>query len=126
VAIGALQGKTVSVPLSVSMTAASDTGISNSDGITKNRSPQVSGVAMPSATVTLYANNQIVGSTIAASNGQWSVTSQELADGGYDLSVEIRSQQGAIIKQAVKRVTIAQALPIVPQPIHQIIQLRKV
>jgi hypothetical protein len=24
---------------------------------------------------------------IAASNGQWSVTSQELADGGYDLSV---------------------------------------
>jgi hypothetical protein len=66
VAFGALQGKTVSVPLSVSMTAASDTGISNSDGITKNRSPQVSGVAMPSATVTLYANNQIVGSTMVS------------------------------------------------------------
>jgi hypothetical protein len=111
VAIGALQGKTVSVPLSVSMTAASDTGISNSDGITKNRSPQVSGVAMPSATVTLYANNQIVGSTIVATNGQWSVTSQELADGNYDLSVEIRSQQGAILKQAVKRVTIDTAAP---------------
>jgi hypothetical protein len=97
VAIGALQGKTVSVPLSVSMTAASDTGISNSDGITKNRTPEASGVAMPSATVTLYANNQIVGSTIVASNGQWSVTSQELADGSYDLSVEIRSVGGCSV-----------------------------
>lgn len=41
---------------------------------------------MPSATVTLYANNQIVGSTVAASNGQWTIVSQELADGSYDLS----------------------------------------
>ncbi len=51
-AIGALQGKTVSVPLSVSLTAESDNGISNSDGITKNRTPEISGIAMPSATVT--------------------------------------------------------------------------
>jgi hypothetical protein len=73
--------------------------------------PEISGIAMLSAMVTLYANNQIVGSTIVATNGQWSVTSQELADGNYDLSVEIRSQQGAIIKQVVKRVTIDTAAP---------------
>ncbi len=42
---------------------------------------------MPSATVTLYANNQIVGSTIAATNSQWTVTSQELADGHYNGSM---------------------------------------
>ncbi len=31
----------------------------------KDRSPEVSGIAMPSATIALYAKNQIVGTAIA-------------------------------------------------------------
>jgi Bacterial Ig-like domain len=86
-AIGALQGRTVSVPLSVSVSSDSDTGISNSDGITKVRSPQVTGVAMPGATVILFANDAVVGSTIVGTTGNWEIVSQELSDGAYDLKV---------------------------------------
>ena len=97
--------------VTVSLSAASDTGSNNSDGITKDRSPEVSGIAMPSATVTLYANHQVVGSAIAGSNGQWTIVSQDLADGKYDLSVEIRSRQGAVLNKAVKSLTIDGTAP---------------
>jgi hypothetical protein len=79
--------------------ADNDTGVSNSDGITKNRSPKVTGVAMPGATVTLFANDAmtegrsetIVGSAIVGLNGRWEIVSQDLSDGAYDLKVEIKT-----------------------------------
>jgi hypothetical protein len=91
--------------------ADSDTGLSNSDGITKNRSPKVTGVAMPGATVTLLANDASVGTAIVGVSGKWEIVSQELSDGNYDLNVEIKTQSGQVIKRTVKSITIDSAAP---------------
>lgn len=99
------------VPLTFILSAESDTGISNSDGITKNRIPKVTGTATPGEIITLYANSTIVGTTTVANSGNWDITSQELSDGNYDLSVEIRTLSGQVIKRNVKSVVIDSIAP---------------
>ncbi len=99
------------VPLTFILSAESDTGISNSDGITKNKIPKVTGTATPGEIITLYANSTIVGTTTVANSGNWDIASQELSDGNYDLSVEIRTLSGQVIKRAIKSVVIDSAAP---------------
>ena len=73
--------------------------------------PKVAGMKMLGTIVTLYANSTIVGTTTVASNGNWDITSQELSDGAYDLSVEIRTQSGQVVKRSVKSVVIDTIAP---------------
>ena len=76
---------TVAPPSTPMLTASSDTGASNSDGITNNNKPTFTGTAQPGTTVTLYANSQKLGTTTAATKGgAWSFTpTSALADGAY-------------------------------------------
>ena len=78
-------------PFTGALSAASDTGASNQDGITKINTPTYLGTAQPGSIVTLTFTpaSKTGGSPVSATgqvgaNGQWSVTSpRPLADGYY-------------------------------------------
>ncbi len=74
---------------------SSDTGESDTDGITKDNTPTYYGTTIPGAQLILYAQKTgssggpvQVGVTTADANGKYTVTSSTLADGQYQFSVE--------------------------------------
>jgi streptogramin lyase len=81
----------------------SDTGTSNSDGITKDVTPNFLGATAPDATVRLYtipaanpsATPTLIGLGVANSiSGAYSITSSPLADGTYDVEAIATSEFG--------------------------------
>ncbi|MRW94010.1 DUF4347 domain-containing protein [Duganella sp. FT80W] len=74
-------------PTAVSLSAASDSGGSNSDAITSVNTPEITGSAEAYATVRLYDSDGVtlLGSTSADSAGHWSITSNILSDGSHTL-----------------------------------------
>ena len=70
--------------------SASDTGSSNSDGITSARRPMFSGSGAESgATITLFANGTQVGTATADSSGNYVIQpTSNLADGVYSFTVK--------------------------------------
>ena len=78
----------------VMLDPASDTGYSHTDRITADTSPTFIGQTGPNLRVALLVTPQgtttpiLVGSTMADSTGRFSVTSQPLADGHYEFSVQ--------------------------------------
>ena len=79
----------------VKLDASSDTGVSNSDGITKDTTPTFSGTTVPNLPVYLYGRpagtNQVpgvIGQTVADSSGNYSITSIPLANGQYEFFVQ--------------------------------------
>ncbi len=79
-------------PAQVSLAVESDTGTSNSDGITNINKPTFSGDASSGSIITLSANGQIVATTIA--NSPWTLTSNPLDDGEYDFTVTAQDAAG--------------------------------
>ncbi|NJM49043.1 MAG: hypothetical protein HC860_25135, partial [Alkalinema sp. RU_4_3] len=87
------------VPMAtLSLTAATDTGISNSDGITKDNRPMVQGTGPVGSVLRLYAQEvgtgvtagpeRLLGSVTVGSSGTWEIQSPELVDGRYALSAK--------------------------------------
>ncbi|WP_416357676.1 SwmB domain-containing protein [Aureimonas phyllosphaerae] len=83
---------------SINLLPASDTGTSNSDGITSDPTPSFSGSyqvfpsgAVPNATVDIYANGLFAGSAVTASDGSFDFTSSSLPDGDYRFEVVDRA-----------------------------------
>ncbi len=79
----------------VKLDSSSDTGVSNSDGITKDTTPTFSGTTVPNVPVYLYGRpagtNQVpgvIGQTVADSSGNYSITSIPLANGQYEFFVQ--------------------------------------
>jgi hypothetical protein len=72
-------------PSALSLDAASDSGSSNSDRITKNTALGISGSAETGSTVNLYDSSTLVG-TGTASGGTFSITSSDLAEGTHSLT----------------------------------------
>ncbi|WP_293786701.1 Ig-like domain-containing protein [uncultured Pedobacter sp.] len=67
---------------SISLEAASDSGVSSTDQITNVTSPTFSGMAESVATITLYdSGSDVIGSGIAGRDGKWLITSSKLKDG---------------------------------------------
>ncbi|GAA6153292.1 Ig-like domain-containing protein [Pseudoteredinibacter isoporae] len=73
--------------------ASSDSGKFNNDNITNDTTPTFTGTASAGSTVVLFADNTQVGQTIADANGQWTITSNGLADNNYQFHV-VSSDQG--------------------------------
>ncbi|MEV4783246.1 Ig-like domain-containing protein, partial [Burkholderia sp. LMU1-1-1.1] len=59
--------------------AASDTGVSDADKLTKDATPTLTGSAEAGATVKLYDGTTLVGSGVANADGVWTVTTGTLA-----------------------------------------------
>ncbi|WP_428025593.1 Ig-like domain-containing protein [Arcobacter sp.] len=77
------------------ITDESDTGISNSDNITNNNTPTISGVTENGATVTITdKDGNVVGSTTADENGNYSITTSELSDGTQTLTITATDSEG--------------------------------
>lgn len=69
------------------LSAASDSGISDSDDITNDVTPTFVGTAIPNSIVTLTSNiDGNVGSTTANGSGDWSITSSTLSSGIHSIS----------------------------------------
>lgn len=73
------------VPASLELAPASDTGISNSDGITNDATPTITGLAPAGANVVLVSNlSGVVGNATATGSGSWSITpSSALTEGDH-------------------------------------------
>jgi nitrous oxidase accessory protein NosD len=77
------------------LTAASDSGVSHTDGITNVNTPTFIGTATPDSTVTLYANGNALGTTVASKKGTWSYTvATPLADGTYFITATASNKTG--------------------------------
>ncbi len=78
----------------------SDTGASDSDNITANRTPNFTGTTQPGASVTLFATSSTseqtleVGAGVADAAGNWSITTVPLADGSYFFNAAATSTFG--------------------------------
>ena len=68
--------------------AASDSGVSASDGITQNKRPVITGQAEAGVTVQVFSGTQLLGQTSAGTNGVWRFTPSALADGLYSLTAK--------------------------------------
>ena len=76
-------------PNAPDLDAASDSGSSDTDNITNDNTPTVSGGgAEAGATVTLYEGATVLGSVVADGSGNWTITSSALTDGTHSLTVE--------------------------------------
>lgn len=109
-------GGDVSAMVSADMIDASDTGMLDDDNVTNKMSPAFNGVAPVGSKVRLYANGELVGQTVAGSDtsdvgiggvgglggaandgmGLWEITSEPLADNGYDITLEIEDGAGNV------------------------------
>ena len=78
-------------PSAPDLVAASDSGTSNTDNISNDTTPTVSGNgAEAGATVTLYDTNgtTVLGTAVADASGNWTITSSPLFDGVHSLTVK--------------------------------------
>jgi Bacterial Ig-like domain len=79
---------------------ASDTGVSNTDGITSINQPTFVGTATPYAIVQLLARPQgqsnlvSLGQTVTDPTGQWSLTVGPMLDGVYSIFANVAPPQG--------------------------------
>ncbi|MDJ1183967.1 Calx-beta domain-containing protein [Roseofilum casamattae] len=74
-------------PSTPDLTAATDTGSSNSDNITNDTTPTFTGTAAANSTVTLTSNvDGIVGTTTADGAGNWTITASTLNEGSHNLT----------------------------------------
>lgn len=84
----------------------SDSGISNSDGITKDNTPEFYGTAEANSLVSVYINEVIEGSVTATEDGSWSYTlplENTLADGNYNVQVSATNADGyeSVVSEAL-------------------------
>lgn len=74
----------------------SDSGRSQSDGITNVTTPKVSGTAEAGATVTLYEGSTVLGTAVADDKGAWSISSKGLAAGEHKLTAKATDAAGNV------------------------------
>src|ERR1051326_676262 len=99
--------------------AASDSGQSSTDNITKITTPTFTGTAEPNSTVELFRNSTIsLGKTTASSTGAWTIASTPLSSGTYSITVKATDIAGnlsiASPALAVTIDTIARVAPSAP------------
>lgn len=87
----------ISIPAAPSapdLDVASDNGISNSDNITNDNTPTLSGTAETGSTVKLYDGAIEIGSGTATTEGAWSITSSLLSDGAHAITAQATDAAG--------------------------------
>jgi hypothetical protein len=109
-----ISGPADGITVTADLIASSDTGMRNDDNVTAKWQPAFQGVAPANYKVRLYANGSLVGQTVTGSDtsdvfiggvggsggapddglGLWEITTEPLADGGYDIVVEVEDAAG--------------------------------
>ena len=92
----ALDTAAPAAPADLDLTEASDTGTSNSDDVTGDNTPTITGTAEAGSTVALYDTNgtTLLGTAVAGAGGTWSITSGVLSDGAHTLTARATDLAG--------------------------------
>jgi hypothetical protein len=91
----------LSLIILLQLAGVSDSGVSQTDGITNVRQLQFNGLTGANAAVSLFANNQLVGTTTAAANGTWQIVTAAMEDGSYDVLAQVKSPNGVISNRSL-------------------------
>ncbi len=78
------------------LTAASDTGASGTDNLTRLTTPNFFGKAEANATVTLLDGATPIGSAKATAAGNWTIKSSALAGGAHAISAQVTDAAGNV------------------------------
>lgn len=106
-----LDTSTPSAPSMPTLGGASDTGISNSDGITSDTTPTFTGVAESGSTVNIYDGATLLGS-VTATGGFWSYTTTTLSEGSHTITATATDLAGNVsANSAGREVTIDATAP---------------
>jgi len=101
-------------PSTPDLDAASDSGASNSDEITNDKTPTLSGTAEANATVKLYDGASLVG-TGTATGGNYSITVSSLSDGVHSIKATATDSAGnTSVDSGSLSITIDTAAPAKP------------
>jgi hypothetical protein len=103
-------------PAELDMLALSDTGISDSDDVTRVTTPQITGNAEAGSSVTLYAGETVVGTAVADAAGVWTITTSALADGVHQLTATATDVAGNVSAPSLPLAITIDTTP--PQPHH--------
>ncbi|UTH76148.1 Ig-like domain-containing protein [Chromobacterium sp. IIBBL 290-4] len=105
-----------SAPTVSSLTTATDTGSSHSDGITSNNEPTVQGTAEANSTVTVYIDGTAAGTTTANGSGVWTFSPESvLADGNHSIKATATDAAGNVSGQSTAyNITIDTSAPNAP------------
>ncbi len=107
-------------PVITGITAATDTGASTSDGITKTLRPVITGTAEASATVTVYDSSPptptVLGTVAASAAGAWTFTpTADLAQGSHDITATAADAAGnTSVASVIKTLVVDTGLPAAP------------
>ncbi len=91
-----VDNKAPSQPSGPQLATADDTGVSNSDGITRDFQPELVGVADPNSRVVVSSQlDGVLGSTVADASGNWSLTPPAaLSEGSHLISIVMEDAVG--------------------------------
>ena len=93
----ALDNNTPAAPASLDLAASSDTGSSDSDNITNDTTPTITGTAEASSTVELFhSGTTSLGTGTADSSGNWSITATTTPDGAQSLTAKSTDAAGNV------------------------------
>jgi hypothetical protein len=98
------------------MVASSDTGVSDTDAITRNTTPTFTGTAASGAQVALLKGSTSLGTTTAAVDGRWSITSTSLAEGTHVIRA-VATRGGSVVETLPQTVIIDLTAPELTQPV---------
>ena len=83
-------------PTTPDLTAASDSGASNTDNVTSDTTPTFAGSGAANALITLYDGTAKIGSATADATGAWSVTSTALSTGTHAVTATATDAAGNV------------------------------
>ena len=101
-----------SAPLAIDLATSSDSGTSSTDNLTNVTTPTITGTAEIGSTVTIYSGATQVGTGLADSSGNWSITISALVAGAHTLTAKASDAAGnASGSSSVLTVTIDTVAP---------------
>ena len=113
--VGFLYDTEISAP-SIDLDVGSDTGASSTDNVTADNTLSLSGVAEAGSTVVVLddLSGATLGTVTATARGTWSLTTDALDDGTYDLVVETTDAAGNETNAGVLQVVVDTTDPDAP------------
>ncbi len=93
-------------PAAADLLSVADSGTSNTDNLTNKMQPAFTGTVEPNAKVRLLADGEIVGQTVANSDGSWEITSEPLVDGPHSMTLVVEDLAGNINNQQANSLVI--------------------
>jgi len=79
----------------ITLATASDSGMANSDGVTNDSTPMLTGTAESGSTVSIYDGATLLGSVVAT-GGAWSYTTGVRSDGGHVFTATATDSAGNV------------------------------